>query len=82
MANHAICLLTYVAENPNCRQTYYALSKATGIPRGTVWNLINWNHYLAPRSGEPLFVWGKKLGYNVEIIGKTGYLLVVTPSTI
>ena len=44
--------------------------------------MINWNHYLAPRSGEPLFVWGKKLGYNVEIIGKTGYLLVVTPSTI
>ncbi len=44
--------------------------------------MINWNHYLAPRNGEPLFVWAKKLGYNVEIIGKPDFLLVVTPSTI
>jgi hypothetical protein len=82
MANHAICLLTYVAENPDDYQSYYSLGKATGIPRGTVWHLINWNHYLAPRCGEPLFVWAKKLGYNVEIVGRTGLLLVVTASTI
>ena len=82
IANHAIVLLTYVAENPDCHQTYYALGKATGIPPATVWDLINWDHDLSPANGVPLFFWARKLGYNVEIVGKPGLLLVVTRSYI
>lgn len=82
MANHAIVLLTYLAENPNCYQTYYSLEKATGIPRGTVRELLNWDHYMAPGNGEPLFTWAKNLGYNVELVGKPGVLVVVSRSTI
>jgi len=82
IANHAIVLLTYIAENPTCRQTYYSLGKATGIPPATVWDLINWNHYLSPAHSVPLFFWARKLGYTIEIVGREGLLLVVYRSTI
>jgi hypothetical protein len=82
IANHTIVLLTYIAEHPDCHQTYYALGKATGIPPATVWDLINWDHYLAPDHGVPLFFWARKLGYDVEIVGKPGLLLVVVRSPI
>ena len=67
MANHAICLLTYLAENPSAKQTYYALERKTGIPAGTIWHLVNWDHEMAPWAANPLFVWAWNLGYYVEI---------------
>ena len=82
MANHAICLLTYVAEHPCAWQSYGILAKATGVPKTTVWDMINWNHDLAPTRGIPLFVWAWNLGYEVEIVGRKGLLLIVTQPTI
>ena len=82
MANHVICLLTYVAEHPNGWQSYGILSKATGVPKSTLWDLINWNHDLSPACGVPLFVWAWNLGYEVEIVGRKGLLLIVNRLTI
>ena len=77
MANHAICLLTYLAEHPDARQTYYALEKATGIPRGTIHGMVNWEHEMAPWGGNPLFVWAWNLGYEVTVVRNNGVLLRV-----
>lgn len=82
MANHAICLLTYVAEHPDKWQSYGILSKATGIPPGTIWGLLNWEHFMAPNHAVPLFFWADNLGYIVEVVGRKGLLLTVTRSTI
>lgn len=82
MANHVICLLTYVAGHPNDWQSYGILSEATGVPKSTLWNLINWNHDLSPARGVPLFIWAWNLGYEVEIVGKKGLLITVSLSTI
>lgn len=77
MANHAICLLTYVAEHPDEEQSYGLLSRATGIPEGTIWDLTHWNHDMAPSHGEPLYVWASNLGYEVAVFDKCGLLLSV-----
>jgi hypothetical protein len=79
MANHAICLLTYVAEHPYEEQSYNSLARNTGIPPKTIWNLVHWNHEKAPQFGEPLYVWALNLGYEVNIICGPGLILRVTP---
>ena len=78
MANHAICLLTYVADHPDEEQSYGSLEKATGIPKGTVWALTHWDHEMACQAGEPLYVWAENLGYDIRILNKDGAILQVS----
>ena len=77
IANHTIVLLTYVAENPNEWQSYGILSKATGVPKSTIWGLLHWRHEDAPQSGTPIFVWANMLGFEVVINYRKGRLLSV-----
>ena len=78
MANHAICLLTYVAEHPDEIQSYRSLSAATGIPYSTIWELTHWKHFMASTHGEPLYVWAWNLGYEVTVVGREDLVLIVT----
>jgi len=63
--NHSIVLLTYLERNPDALQTYYNIEQNTGVPRGTVKHLIEWDQELAPQAPNPLFFWAERLGYDV-----------------
>jgi hypothetical protein len=77
MANHAICLLTYLADNPMYPQSYRKIAKATGIPYSTIWQLVNWRHEECPYYGSPLFEWADKLNYNVKLLKRDGLIMYV-----
>jgi len=77
MENHAICLLTYVAEHPDEWQSYAELEKHTGVPKSTIWELLHWSEEFYPGECNILGLWACNLGYCVWYPMKPGKMIEV-----
>jgi hypothetical protein len=76
LENHCLVLLCFLADNPIIWQTYRNISRDTGIPLTTLYEIVNGFREYGPNEWA-LGGYADRYGFEVEYIGAPGRILFV-----